>query len=80
MNRLVTIVYIVFCFEMGVFLFVFTLMGLGSNRSLIFSLLIRIGQLVMVGLGLANIVISRLTGPARGVRASEGADRIRTGA
>ena len=59
----------------GVFLFVFTLLGLGSDRSLIFSMIMRIGQLVMVALGLANIVVSRI---AQGV--TKGADRIRTGA
>ena len=59
----------------GVFLFVFTLLGLGSDRSLIFSMIMRIGQLVMVALGVANIVVSRI---ARGV--AKGADRIRTGA
>ena len=59
----------------GVFLFVFTLLGLGSDRSLIFSMIMRIGQLVMVALGVANIVASRI---ARGV--TKGADRIRTGA
>ena len=59
----------------GVFLFVFTLLGLGSDRSLIFSMIMRIGQLVMVALGVANILVSRIT---KGV--SKGADRIRTGA
>ncbi|HET6451486.1 MAG TPA: lysylphosphatidylglycerol synthase transmembrane domain-containing protein [Spirochaetia bacterium] len=63
----------------GVFLFTFTLLGLGSNRSLIFSLLIRVGQMVMVALGLLNIVVSRLTNRAR-KEGAEGADRIRTGA
>ena len=63
----------------GMFLFAFALLGLGSNRSLIFSVILRIGQLVMVALGLANLVVSRLT--KRAVReAVEGADRIRTGA
>jgi uncharacterized protein (TIRG00374 family) len=63
----------------GMFLFAFTLLGLGSNRSLIFSVILRIGQLVMVALGLANLVVSRLT--RRGVEeAVKGADRIRTGA
>ena len=32
MNRLVTIVYIVFCFEMGVFLFVFPWMSLWTRN------------------------------------------------
>jgi glycosyltransferase 2 family protein len=59
----------------GVFLFVFTLLGLGSDRSLIFSMIMRIGQLVMAALGVANIVASRIT---KGV--AKGADRIRTGA
>lgn len=59
----------------GVFLFVFALLGLGSDRSLIFSMIMRIGQLVMVALGIGNIVVSRV---ARRVR--KGADRIRTGA
>ena len=59
----------------GVFLFVFALLGLGSDRSLIFSMIMRIGQIVMVALGLANIVASRVI---RGV--VKGADRIRTGA
>jgi hypothetical protein len=59
----------------GVFLFVFTLRGLGSDRSLVFSLIMRIGQLVMVALGVANILVSRI---AEG--AAKGADRIRTGA
>jgi glycosyltransferase 2 family protein len=59
----------------GVFLFVFTLLGLGSDRSLIFSMIMRIGQIVMVALGVANIVVSRIT---KGV--AKGADRIRTGA
>jgi uncharacterized protein (TIRG00374 family) len=59
----------------GVFLFVFTLLGLGSDRSLIFSMIMRIGQLVMVGLGVLNIVVSRIT-----KRIRKGADRIRTDA
>jgi uncharacterized protein (TIRG00374 family) len=59
----------------GVFLFVFALLGLGSDRSLIFSMIMRIGQLIMVALGIGNIVVSRVT---RRVR--KGADRIRTGA
>ena len=44
----------------GVFLFVFALLGLGSDRSLIFSVIMRIGQLVMVALGVGNIVVSRI--------------------
>jgi glycosyltransferase 2 family protein len=59
----------------GVFLFVFTLLGLGSDRSLVFSVIMRIGQLVMVALGLANIFVSRIS-----KRVRKGADRIRTGA
>ena len=59
----------------GVFLFVFALLGLGSDRSLIFSIIMRIGQLIMVALGIGNIVVSRIS---RRVR--KGADRIRTGA
>ena len=59
----------------GVFLFVFTLLGLGSDRSLIFSVIMRIGQLVMVALGLGNIVVSRIK-----KRVGKGADRIRTDA
>jgi uncharacterized protein (TIRG00374 family) len=59
----------------GVFLFVFALLGLGSDRSLIFSMIMRIGQLVMVALGIGNIVVSRVM---RRIR--KGADRIRTGA
>ena len=59
----------------GVFLFVFTLLGLGSDRSLVFSVIMRIGQLVMVALGLGNIVVSRIS-----KRVGKGADRIRTGA
>ncbi|MGA2640622.1 MAG: lysylphosphatidylglycerol synthase transmembrane domain-containing protein [Spirochaetia bacterium] len=59
----------------GVFLFVFALLGLGSDRSLIFSMIMRIGQLIMVALGVANVVVSRIT---KGV--PKGADRIRTGA
>jgi glycosyltransferase 2 family protein len=59
----------------GVFLFVFALLGLGYDRSLIFSMMMRMGQSVMVALGVANIVASRLI---RGV--AKGADRIRTGA
>ncbi len=63
----------------GMFLFAFTLLGLGSNRSLIFSVILRIGQLVMVALGLANLVVSHVAG--RVMReAMKGADRIRTGA
>ena len=58
----------------GVFLFVFALLGLGSDRSLVFSVIMRIGQLVMVALGLVNIVASRL------IKGAKGADRIRTGA
>ena len=63
----------------GMFLFVFTLLGLSSNRSLIFSVILRIGQLVMVALGLANLVIARLAKRVAG-EAVKGADRIRTGA
>jgi uncharacterized protein (TIRG00374 family) len=63
----------------GVFLFAFTLLGLGSNRSLIFSVILRIGQLVMVALGLCNLVVSRLAGRVL-QGAVKGADRIRTGA
>ncbi|HUJ74704.1 MAG TPA: lysylphosphatidylglycerol synthase transmembrane domain-containing protein [bacterium] len=59
----------------GVFLTVFALLGLGSDRSLIFSMIMRIGQIIMVALGIGNIVISRLTR-----RVGKGADRIRTGA
>jgi uncharacterized protein (TIRG00374 family) len=59
----------------GVFLFVFALLGLGSDRSLIFSMIMRIGQLVMVALGVGNIVVSRIM-----KRVAKGADRIRTGA
>jgi uncharacterized protein (TIRG00374 family) len=59
----------------GVFLFVFALLGLGSDRSLVFSVIMRTGQLVMVALGVANIVASRLV---KGM--AKGADRIRTGA
>ena len=59
----------------GVFLFVFALLGLGSDRSLIFSMIMRIGQLVMVALGIGNMVVSRVS---RRVR--KGADRIGTGA
>ncbi|HTO23822.1 MAG TPA: lysylphosphatidylglycerol synthase transmembrane domain-containing protein [Spirochaetia bacterium] len=63
----------------GMFLFAFTLLGLGSNRSLIFSIILRIGQLVMVALGLCNLVVTRVAG--RVLReAVKGADRIRTGA
>ena len=63
----------------GMFLFAFTLLGLGSNRSLIFSVILRIGQLVMVALGLFNLVVTHVTG--RVLReAMKGADRIRTGA
>ena len=42
---------------------------------LIFSMIMRIGQLVMVALGIGNIVVSRVTRRMR-----KGADRIRTGA
>lgn len=59
----------------GVFLFVFTLLGLGSDRSLIFSMIMRIGQLVMVALGAVNILVSRI---AHGFK--KGADRNRTDA
>ncbi|HUJ75876.1 MAG TPA: lysylphosphatidylglycerol synthase transmembrane domain-containing protein, partial [bacterium] len=63
----------------GMFLFTFTVLGLGSNRSLIFSVMLRIGQLVMVALGLCNLVVTRVAG--RVIReAVKGADRIRTGA
>ena len=59
----------------GVFLFVFSILGLGSDRSLIFSVIMRIGQLVMVTLGVGNILVSRISR-----RLAKGADRIRTGA
>ncbi len=59
----------------GVFLFVFSILGLGSDRSLIFSVIMRIGQLIMVTLGVGNILVSRITR-----RFAKGADRIRTGA
>ena len=59
----------------GVFLFVFSILGLGSDRSLIFSVIMRIGQLVMVALGVGNILVSRISR-----RFAKGADRIRTGA
>ena len=59
----------------GVFLTVFALLGLGSDRSLIFSMIMRIGQVIMVALGVGNIVVSRIA-----KRASKGADRIRTDA
>ncbi|MGA2974462.1 MAG: lysylphosphatidylglycerol synthase transmembrane domain-containing protein [Spirochaetia bacterium] len=59
----------------GVFLFVFALLGLGSDRSLIFSMIMRIGQLVMVALGVANIMVSRIR-----KRVGKGADRNRTDA
>jgi len=59
----------------GVFLFVFSMLGLGSDRSLVFSVIMRIGQLVMVALGVGNILVSRISR-----RFLKGADRIRTGA
>ena len=59
----------------GVFLTVFALLGLGSDRSLIFSMIMRIGQVIMVALGVGNIVVSRIA-----KRAGKGADRIRTDA
>jgi uncharacterized protein (TIRG00374 family) len=59
----------------GVFLFVFSILGLGSDRSLIFSVIMRIGQLVMVTLGVGNILVSRISR-----RFAKGADRIRNGA
>jgi glycosyltransferase 2 family protein len=59
----------------GVFLFVFTLLGLGSDRSLVFSVIMRIGMLVMVALGVVNILVSRIR---KGMR--KGADRNRTDA
>ncbi len=59
----------------GVFLFVFALLGLGSDRSLIFSMIMRIGQLIMVALGVGNMLVSRIWR-----RVGKGADRIRTGA
>ena len=65
--------------EAGIRAFAFALLGLGSNRSLVFSVILRIGQLVMVALGLADLVASRLM--KKVVREGvEGADRIRTGA
>ncbi len=59
----------------GVFLFVFSILGLGSDRSLIFSVMMRIGQIIMVALGVANILVSRISR-----KIAKGADRIRTGA
>jgi uncharacterized protein (TIRG00374 family) len=59
----------------GVFLFVFNILGLGSDRSLIFSMIMRIGQIVMVLLGVVNILVSRLK-----KRLGKGADRNRTDA
>ena len=59
----------------GVFLFVFNILGLGSDRSLIFSVIMRIGQIIMVALGVGNILVSRISR-----RFAKGADRIRTGA
>ncbi len=59
----------------GVFLTVFALLGLGSDRSLIFSIIMRIGQVVMIALGVGSIVVSRIA-----KRTVKGADRIRTDA
>ncbi len=59
----------------GINLFMFSILKLGTNGSLIYSVILRIGMAAMILLGLVNIVLWRV---AKNVR--RGADRIRTGA
>ena len=50
----------------GVHLFIFTVLGIGSATSLIYTVILRIGQMSFVFLGLVNLFLSRLfAGPAR---------------
>jgi uncharacterized protein (TIRG00374 family) len=61
----------------GTHLFIFNVLGLGSNQSLVYTIILRIGQMTMVLLGILNIFFWRIMK----VRASaRGADRIRTDA
>ena len=57
----------------GVHLFIFTVLGIGSATSLIYTVILRIGQMSFVFLGLVNLFLSRLfAGPAAGPRARRG--------
>ncbi len=59
----------------GTHLFIFNVLGIGSSRSLVYTIILRIGQMTMVLLGVLNIFLWRILK----VRA-RGADRIRTDA
>jgi uncharacterized protein (TIRG00374 family) len=59
----------------GTHLFVFNILGIGSDRSLVYTIILRIGQLTMVSLGILNVFAWRIAKLRR-----RGADRIRTDA
>ena len=50
----------------GVHLFIFNVLGIGTALSLIYTVILRIGQMSFVFLGLVNLFISRLFRTARG--------------
>ena len=57
----------------GVHLFIFTVLGIGSSTSLIYTVILRIGQMSFVFLGLVNLFVSRLFArPARGAARAPG--------
>jgi glycosyltransferase 2 family protein len=55
----------------GVHLFIFTVIGIGSAPSLIYTMILRIGQMSWVFLGLVNLFFSRLFGAAARRAAAE---------
>jgi uncharacterized protein (TIRG00374 family) len=59
----------------GTHLFIFNVLGIGSTRSLVYTIILRIGQMTMVLLGILNIFLWRIVKVRH-----RGADRIRTDA
>jgi uncharacterized protein (TIRG00374 family) len=59
----------------GTHLFVFNILWIGSSMSLVYTIILRIGQMTMVLLGIFNIIAWRI-----GMFRRRGADRIRTDA
>jgi uncharacterized protein (TIRG00374 family) len=59
----------------GTHLFIFNILWIGSAQSLVYTIILRIGQMTMVLLGILNIIRWRVTTFRR-----KGADRIRTDA
>jgi uncharacterized protein (TIRG00374 family) len=61
----------------GTHLFIFNVLHIGSDASIVYTIILRIGQMTMVLLGLLNIVLRRVERARAKVR---GADRNRTDA